>query len=190
MKEEINGGTFASKEEKVVANQETENKFISGEPSMITTDEVFALLGEQMVRAKNWAKIALAWNRNFNALKEKSKDINLQIALLDKQNKELKDSNSSYVISNKSLDKRITDLNALIKENNSKAVLGDKTYMELNFKYRKLEEQNQDLKTQVDSLTEENVNLKSIKEEDEKEKVRLKEKISIGSTKSKKRKVV
>ena len=59
MKEEIDGGEFAKGKD---IKPEPENKFISGEPSMITTDDVFALLGEQMIRAKNWSKIALAWN--------------------------------------------------------------------------------------------------------------------------------
>ena len=176
MKEEIDGGTFGSKKEEE-PKQETDNKFITGDPSMITTDEVFALLGEQMVKAKNWAKIALAWNRNFNALKDKVAGMEFQFASLTKQNQELKDSNSKYVITNQTLDKRITELNTQIKETGSKITLGDKTYMELNIKYRESEKLTQLLQTQIDSLTKENLNLKEIKEMDEKEKIQLKEKV-------------
>ena len=174
MKEEVDGGTFTAKNEEV--KQEVDNKFISGEPSMITTDEVFALLGEQMIRAKNWSKIALAWNRNFNALKDKVAGMEFQFASLNKQNQDLKESNSKYILSNQSLDKRITELNTQYKEAGAKMTLGDKTYMELNLKYRESENINQLLKTQIDSLTKENLNLKEIKEMDEKEKIQLREK--------------
>ena len=174
MKEEVDGGTFTAKNEEV--KQEVDNKFISGEPSMITTDEVFALLGEQMIRAKNWSKIALAWNRNFNALKDKISGTEFQFASLTKQNQDLKESNSKYILSNQSLDKRITELNTQIKETGAKMALGDKTYMELNLKYRESENLTQILKTQIDNLTKENLNLKEIKELDEKEIIQLKEK--------------
>ena len=183
MKEEVDGGTFTAKNEEV--KPEVENKFISGEPSMITTDEVFALLGEQMIRAKNWSKIALAWNRNFNALKDKVAGTEFQFASLTKQNQELKDSNSKYIIANQSLDKRITDLNTQIREVNTKITLGDKTYMELNIKYRESENLTQLLKTQIDNLTKENLNLKEIKEMDEKEKIQLKEKMLSQKKKTK-----
>ena len=175
MKEEVDGGTFTAKNEEV--KQEVDNKFISGEPSMITTDEVFALLGEQMIRAKNWSKIALAWNRNFNALKDKVAGTEFQFASLTKQNQELKESNGKYNITNQSLDKRITELNTQIKETNLKIASGDKTYMELNLKYRESENLNQSLQTRIDSLTDEIIKLKEIKEMDEQEKIQLKEKM-------------
>ena len=174
-KEEIDGGTFGSKKEEE-PKQETDNKFITGDPSMITTDEVFALLGEQMVKAKNWAKIALAWNRNFNALKDKVTGMEFQFSSLTKQNQDLKESNSKYILSNQSLDKRITELNTQYKEAGAKMALGDKTYMELNLKYRESENLTQILKTQIDNLIKENLNLKEIKEIDEKEIIQLKEK--------------
>ena len=182
MKEEIDGGEFAKGKD---IKPEEENKFISGEPSMITTDDVFALLGEQMIRAKNWSKIALAWNRNFTALKDKVAGTEFQFASLTKQNKDLKDSNSKYILTNQSLDKRITELNTQIKETNSKITLGDKTYMELNLKYRESEKLTQSLQNQIDSLTKENISLKEIKEIDEKEKIQLKEKILSKKKKTK-----
>ena len=178
MKEEIDGGTFASKNEEASVKQEPENKFISGEPSMITTDEVFALLGEQMIRAKNWSKIALAWNRNFNALKQSISQRELQIVSMSKQNQDFKESNSKYVIANQTLDKRITDLNIQIKEGNTKFALSDEACSRLNTKYKELEKQNQELKTKEEGLIKEILYYKNIKEEDEKEKAILKEKIA------------
>jgi len=185
MKEEVDGGTFASKNKEASIKQEPDNKFISGEPSMITTDDVFALLGEQMIRAKNWSKIALAWNRNFTALKDKVAGTEFQLTSLTKQNQDLKDSNSKYILTNQSLDKRITELNTQIKETNLKTSLGDKTYMELNLKYRESEKLTQTLQNQIDSLTKENISLKEIKEIDEKEILQLKEKILFKKKKTK-----
>jgi predicted RNase H-like nuclease (RuvC/YqgF family) len=119
MEKEIDGGVFSEirKEElKKQANnnngqKEIENQFITGDPSMITTDEVFALLGEQMVKAKNWSKIALAWNKNFNALKQSISQRELNIIEVTKLNKGLKESNENYIKTNQALDKRITELN-------------------------------------------------------------------------------
>ena len=183
MKEEVDGGTFTAKNEEV--KQEPENKFISGEPSMITTDEVFALLGEQMIRAKNWSKIALAWNRNFTALKDKIAGTEFQFSSLTKQNQDLKESNGKYIISNQTLDKRITELNTQIKETNLKTALGDKNYMELNLKNKELEKQNQDLKANIDKLSDVIANYVSIKEKDEDEKQQLKEKLLFKKKKTK-----
>jgi predicted RNase H-like nuclease (RuvC/YqgF family) len=200
MEKEIDGGVFSEiknrvnhqeEELKKQANnnngqKENENQFITGDPSMITTDEVFALLGEQMVKAKNWAKIALAWNKNFNTLKQSITQKEFQTASIGKQNQELKSSNDKYIITNQNLDKRITDLNAQIRDYNTKNALSEKAYREIEIKYKDLEKKNQDSKVWVDRLIEENSNLKYIKDADEKEKIELKQRLITKNTKAKK----
>jgi hypothetical protein len=139
-----------------------------------------------MVKAKNWAKIALAWNKNFNTLKQSITQKEFQTASIGKQNQELKSSNDKYIITNQNLDKRITDLNAQIRDYNTKNALSEKAYREIEIKYKDLEKKNQDSKVWVDRLIEENSNLKYIKDADEKEKIELKQRLITKNTKAKK----
>jgi len=173
MEKEIDGGEFVKKEEK----PEGENKFISGDPSMITTDEVFALLGEQMVKAKNWAKIALTWNKNFNTLKQSISQREFQTASISKQNQELKESNSKYIMANQNLDHRITDLNTQAKEKDNKLYICEKAYAELENKYKELEKTNHNLNIDIKNLLGDIQKLKTFIEENDKENTSLKEQI-------------
>jgi len=182
MEKEIDGGEFTKKEEKPGG----ENQFITGDPSMITTDEVFALLGEQVVKAKNWAKIALTWNRNFNALKQSISQRELQTASMAKQNQELKESNSKYIMANQTLDKRITDLNTQAKEKDNKLYLCEKSYKELEAEYNQLEKTNNELNIDIKNLLGDIEKLKAFIEESDKEDVILKEKITAKGKKAKK----
>ena len=174
MEKEIDGGEFIKKEEK----PEGENKFITGDPSMITTDEVFALLGEQMVKAKNWAKIALAWNRNFNTLKQSISQTESQATSISKQNQDLKESNSRYIITNQALDKRITELN-----------LCEKAYKELEIKYKTLEKTNNDSNIDIKNLLGDIEKLKVFIKESDKENNSLKEQILTRKKRAKKPKI-
>jgi len=142
-----------------------------------------------MVRAKNWSKIALAWNRNFNTLKQSTSQRELQIASISKQSQELKESNSKYIITNQTLDKRITELNTQAKEKDYKYNLYEKGYKELETKYKEIEHTNHDLYIDVDTLTKDIETLKNFIEESEKEKARLKEQILTRKKKAKKPKI-
>jgi len=182
MEKEIDGGEFTKKEEKPGG----ENQFITGDPSMITTDEVFALLGEQMVKAKNWAKIALAWNKNFNTLKQSITQKEFQTASIGKQNQELKSSNDKFIITNQNLDKRITDLNAQIRDYSIKIALSEKAYKELEAKHNQLEKTNNESNIDIKNLLGDIEKLKACIEESDKEIASLKEKIVTGKKKNRK----
>jgi hypothetical protein len=194
MENEIDGGVFSEirKEElKKQANnnngqKENENQFITGDPSMITTDEVFALLGEQMVKAKNWAKIALAWNKNFNTLKQSITQKEFQTASMGKQNQELKSSNDKFIIINQTLDKRITELNLQAKEKDNKIHLAEKSYEVLETKYNQLENTNNELNIDIKNLLGDIEKLKAFIDESDKENTILKEKITTKGKKTKK----
>jgi len=194
MEKEIDGGVFSEirKEElKKQANnnngqKENENQFITGDPSMITTDEVFALLGEQVVKAKNWAKIALTWNRNFNALKQSISQRELQTASMAKQNQELKESNSKYIMANQILDKRITELNMQMKEKDLRNGNNEKAYKELEAKHNQLEKTNNESNIDIKNLLGDIEKLKAFIEESDKENASLKEKIVTGKKKNRK----
>lgn len=156
MEKEIDGGEFTNKKE---SEPEKENKFITGEPSAVTTDEVFALLGEQMVRAKNWSKIALAWNKNFNTLKQSISQRELNIIEVTKQNKGLKESNENYIKTNQALDKRITELNNEIQHRKDEAKEAGEFIQELKNSINnlmktteKMEKENTELKTKVEAI--------------------------------------
>jgi len=186
MEKELDGGSFTAKKENTVNQKVEENKFITGEPSMITTDEVFALLGEQMVKAKNWSKIALAWNKNFTALNKGITQRELQTASLNKENQGLKDSNSKYVLTNQNLDKRITELNLQSKEKDNKLYLCEKSYSELERKYDLLVGQEENRKKIILNLTKDNNKLIGVIKEFEREQDILKEKLSAKRKKAKK----
>ncbi len=194
MEKEIDGGVFSEIKKEELRKQtnnnngqkENENQFITGEPSMITTDEVFALLGEQMVKAKNWSKIALAWNKNFIALNKVITQRELQIASLNKENQGLKDSNSKYVLTNQNLDKRITELNLQSKEKDNKLYLCEKSYSELERKYDSLVGQEENRKNKILNLTKDNDKLIGVIKEFEREQDILKEKLSAKGKKAKK----
>ncbi len=197
MEKEIDGGVFSEIKKEELRKQtnnnngqkENENQFITGDPSMITTDEVFALLGEQMVKAKNWAKIALAWNKNFNTLKQSITQKEFQTASMGKQNQELKSSNDKFIITNQNLDKRITDLNSQAKEKDNKIYLAEKSYEVLETKYNQLEKTNNELNIDIKNLLGDIEKLKTFIEESEKENAILKEKIAAKGKKAKKPKV-
>lgn len=129
----IDGGDF----------KEKESPFIKDGINVMTTDEVFALLGEQMVIAKNWSKIALLWNRNYNSLNEKMKQIEGQAI----ENEALKKSNSLYIENNHSLDKKINELNIELKD--TKQLLDQFKTDNL-----KLQNDNNTLKQEIQKLTE------------------------------------
>jgi len=182
MEKEIDGGEFTKKEEKPGG----ENQFITGDPSMITTDEVFALLGEQMVKAKNWAKIALAWNKNFNTLKQSITQKEFQTASMVKQSQELKESNSKYIIANQTLDKRITELNLSLKESIDREKLCEQVKKKLEAEYNQLAKTNNELNIDIKNLLGDIEKLKAFIEESDKENVILKEKITAKGKKAKK----
>jgi len=139
MEKEVDGGNFKSQNQKDMPQKEKDNQFVTGEPSMVTTDEVYALLGEQMIRAKNWAKIALAWNNNYKKLKEQAMKLSTKGMELDNINKGLKDSNLKYISSNQMMDKRVTQLNNLLKEEEAKSIAIEKKYSEFDIGYKELQ---------------------------------------------------
>jgi len=155
MEKEIDGGEFTKKEEKPGG----ENQFITGDPSMITTDEVFALLGEQVVKAKNWAKIALTWNRNFNTLKQSISQREINMIEVTRQNNGLKESNESYKKTNQAIEKRITELNIEIQHKKEEEREAGDLIRELKDSVNNLmkttenmEKENAELKTKIEAI--------------------------------------
>ena len=170
-KKEIDGGRF---EESGRPDKEKpkENNFISGDPSMITTDDVFALLGEQVVKTKNWSKIALAWNNKYNALFKSVAVKGAEIAGIIKQDKQLKESNELFKANNQMLDRRITELNIELQHKKEEI--------------KEAEKLNRELKDSINNLMQTTENIG--KENSElKEKIEIMEMKKARTTKKKKK---
>lgn len=123
----INGGKFNKDNQKTDETKKEERQgqdttqFITDEPSVIKTEDVFAMLGEQIVRVANWKKISLSWQNQYKILRTGTIQLKTKYEELATANKQLTDSNAKYVEINKRLDSRITELNRALEESNKVA---------------------------------------------------------------------
>lgn len=138
---DINGGQFSKNNQKIEEAKKKESQgqdttqFITDEPSLIKTEDVFAMLGEQLVRTANWKKISLSWQSQYKILSTGIIQLKTKYEELVASNKQLADSNIKYVEINKSLDGRITELNKLLKESIEDKEKFEKDYCQLDLRF-------------------------------------------------------
>ncbi|MBA7622815.1 hypothetical protein ES703_30202 [subsurface metagenome] len=120
----IDGGKFSKEGQKTDETKKEERQgqdttqFITDEPSVIKTDDVFAMLGEQIVKVANWKKISLSWQNQYKILRAGT----IQLK-------------TKYVEINKKLDNRITELNRALEESNKVAKKFENDYIQLNSRF-------------------------------------------------------
>lgn len=137
----INGGQFSKDNQKTDEAKKEERQgqdttqFITDEPSVIKTEDVFAMLGEQIVRVANWKKISLSWQNQYKILRTGTIQLKTKYEGLVTVNKQLTDSNAKYVEINKKLDSRITELNRALEESNKVAKKFENDYIQLNSRF-------------------------------------------------------
>lgn len=137
----IDGGKFSKEVQKTdeVKKEERQGRdatqFITDEPSLIKTDDVFAMLGEQIVKVANWKKISLSWQNQYKILRAGTIQLKTKYEELLAVNKQLTDSNAKYVEINKKLDSRITELNRALEESNKVAKKFENDYIQLNSRF-------------------------------------------------------
>ena len=124
---DIDGGKFSKEGQKTDETKKEERQgrdatqFITDEPSVIKTDDVFAMLGEQIVKVANWKKISLSWQNQYKILRAGTIQLKTKYEGLLAINKQLTDSNAKYVEINKRLDNRVTELNRALEDSNKVA---------------------------------------------------------------------
>jgi len=144
----INGGKFSKDDQKADETKKEQKQgqdttqFITDEPSLIKTEDVFAMLGEQIVRTANWKKISLTWQNQYKTLRAGTIQLKTKYEELAAINKQLTDSNVKYVEINKKLDNRITELNKAIEEYNTKINDKDSESKKLVNEVTRLKEKN------------------------------------------------
>jgi len=137
----INGGQFSKGNQKTEEAKKEERQgqdatqFITDEPSVIKTEDVFAMLGEQIVKVANWKKISLSWQNQYKILRTGTIQLKTKYEGLVAVNKQLTDSNAKYVEINKRLDSRITELNRALEESNKVAKRFENDYIQLNSRF-------------------------------------------------------
>lgn len=137
----IDGGKFSKEGQKTDEAKKEERQgrdatqFITDEPSLIKTDDVFAMLGEQIVKVANWKKISLSWQNQYKILRAGTIQLKTKYEELLAVNKQLTDSNAKYVEINKKLDSRITELNRALEESNKVAKKFENDYIQLNSRF-------------------------------------------------------
>lgn len=137
----IDGGKFSKEGQKTDEAKKEERQgqdatqFIRDEPSLIKTDDVFAMLGEQIVKVANWKKISLSWQNQYKILRAGTIQLKTKYEELLAVNKQLTDSNTKYVEINKKLDNRITELNKALEESNKIAKKFENDYIQLNSRF-------------------------------------------------------
>jgi len=137
----IDGGKFSKEGQKTDEAKKEERQgqgatqFITDEPSVIKTDDVFAMLGEQIVKVANWKKISLSWQNQYKILRTGTIQLKTKYEELLAVNKQLTDSNAKYVEINKRLDNRITELNRALEESNKAAKRFENDYIQLNSRF-------------------------------------------------------
>ncbi len=137
----INGGKFSKEGQKTDETKKEERQgqdttqFITDEPSIIKTEDVFAMLGEQIVKVANWKKISLSWQNQYKILRAGTIQLKTKYEELLAINKQLTDSNAKYVEINKRLDNRITELNRALEESNKATKKISNDYVQLNSRF-------------------------------------------------------
>ena len=137
----INGGKFSKEGQKTDETKKEERQgqdttqFITDEPSVIKTEDVFAMLGEQIVKVANWKKISLSWQNQYKILRAGTIQLKTKYEELLAINKQLTDSNAKYVEINKRLDNKITELNRALEESNKVAKKFENDYIQLNSRF-------------------------------------------------------
>ena len=137
----INGGKFNKDDQKADETKKEQKQgqdttqFITDEPSLIKTEDVFAMLGEQIVRTANWKKISLTWQNQYKTLRAGTIQLKTKYEELVAVNEHLDDSNAKYVEINKRLDNRITELNRALEESNKVAKKFENDYIQLNSRF-------------------------------------------------------
>jgi DNA repair ATPase RecN len=135
----VDGGKFSKEGQKTDEAKKEERQdatqFITDEPSIIKTEDVFAMLGEQIVRVANWKKISLSWQNQYKILRSGTIQLKTKYEELVAVNKQLTDSNAKYVEINKKLDNRVTELNRALEELNKVAKKFENDYIQLNSRF-------------------------------------------------------
>jgi len=137
----VNGGQFSKDNQKTEETKKKESpgqdttQFITDEPSVIKTEDVFAMLGEQIVKVANWKKISLSWQNQYKILRAGTIQLKTKYEELVAINKQLTDSNAKYVEINKKLDNRVTELNRALEESNKVAKRFENDYIQLNSRF-------------------------------------------------------
>ena len=137
----IDGGKFSKNIQKTDETKKEERQgrdatqFITDEPSLIKTEDVFAMLGEQLVRVANWKKISLSWQNQYKTLRSGTIQLKTKYEELVAVNKQLTYSNTKYVEINKRLDNGITELNRALEESNKVAKRFENDYIQLNSRF-------------------------------------------------------
>ena len=153
---DIDGGKFSKENQKEVElkkekkqGQDT-TQFITDEPSIIKTEDVFAILGEQIVKVANWKKISLTWQNQYNILKAGTLQLKTKYEELVAVNKQLAGSNAKYVEINKKLDSKITELNKALEESTKLARKFESDYKQLNARYEGIVNHNNKLSKTIE----------------------------------------
>ncbi|MBA7516382.1 hypothetical protein ES705_08430 [subsurface metagenome] len=135
----VDGGKFSKEGQKTDEAKKEERQdatqFITDEPSIIKTEDVFAMLGEQIVKVANWKKISLSWQNQYKILRSGTIQLKTKYEELVAVNKQLTDSNAKYVEINKKLDNRVTELNRALEELNKVAKKFENDYIQLNSRF-------------------------------------------------------
>ena len=137
----IDGGKFSKENQKEIESKKEEKQkqdatqFIKDEPSLIKTEDVFAILGEQIVKVANWKKISLVWQNQYKTLRVGTIQLKTKYEELVAINKQLTDSNVKYVDINKRLDSKITELNRALEASNKLARKFESDYKQLTARY-------------------------------------------------------
>ena len=152
----IDGGKFSKENRKEIESKKEEKQkqdatqFIKDEPSLIKTEDVFAILGEQIVKVANWKKISLVWQNQYKTLRVGTIQLKTKYEELVAINKQLTDSNVKYVDINKRLDSKITELNRALEESNKLARKFESDYKQLNARYEGIVNHNNKLSKTIE----------------------------------------